>query len=107
MLDLQQQRTPDGGNCSELKVLISEMREVNTLMSKEKLILKEDTFNVMKLRVDKSINNGILSTLINGRANPPRDNSTKSMDSMSKDHSMSFQLWLLVNILRSLTTETW
>jgi hypothetical protein len=45
--------------------------------------------------------------LMNGRVNPPRVNSMKNMDSTSKDHSMSSQLCLLVNILRSLTIETW
>jgi hypothetical protein len=105
--DLLPQRTQDGGNYSELKVLTSEMREVNILTFKVKLILKEDTSNVTKLKMVRSINSGTSSMLMNGRVNPPRVNSMKNMDSTSKDHSMSSQLCLLVNILRSLTIETW
>ena len=75
-LDPQQQRTPDGGNYSELKVHTSESSRrmsTNTSMFKELSILKEDTFNVMKPRTERSINNGKLSTLIPGRVNPPRE----------------------------------
>jgi hypothetical protein len=86
------QETPDGGNCSELMVPISEMREVNTLMFKDPLTLKEDTSNVMRPRVERSINNGTLSMLMNGRVNPPRESSTKNMACMSRDHSMLFLL---------------
>jgi len=91
MSEQLQQETLDGGNCSELMVLTSEMKEVNTLMFKAKLIPKEDTSNVMRLRVDKSINNGTSSMLMNGRVNPPRENSMKNMVCMSRDHSISFQ----------------
>jgi len=45
----------------------------NTSMFKELSILKEDTFNVMKPRTERSINNGKLSTLIPGRVSPPRE----------------------------------
>jgi hypothetical protein len=91
--DPQQQRTPDGGKCSDLKVPTSEVSiNPNTLMSKDPPTLKEDTSNVMKPRVERSINNGTLSTLTNGRVNPQRENSMKNSDSTSKDHSMLFLL---------------
>jgi hypothetical protein len=62
----------------------------NSLTFKEKLIPKEDTFNVMKLRMDRLTNNGRSSMLINGRVNPPRENLMKNMVSTSKDHSTLF-----------------
>jgi hypothetical protein len=74
-------------------------------MSKEKLIPKEDIFKPMRTRMDKSINNGRLSMLTNGRVSQLRANSMKNLDSMSKDHSMSFLLWVQEDTLRSSTTE--
>jgi len=104
------QSTPDGGNCSELKELTlepSSRASTNTSMFKEQLIPKEDTFNAMKLRTERSINNGILFTLTHGRVNQPRDNSTKSMDFTSKDHSMSSHHLDQEDTSKSSTTETW
>jgi len=92
--DQQLQSTQDGGNCSELRELTLEpLRRMWTSTSTFKvlLILKEDTSNAMKPRTEESINNGISSTLINGRVNQLRDNSTKSTDFTSKDHSMLSQ----------------
>jgi len=74
-------------------------------MSKEKPILKEDTFKPTRTRMDKSINNGRLSMLTNGRVNQLKVSSMKNMDFMSKDHSTSFQLWVQEDTLRSSTTE--
>jgi hypothetical protein len=82
--ELLPQSTPDGGNCSELKELTldaSRRIRTNILWFKELLIPKEDTFNKQP-RMERSINNGMLSTLTNGRENQLRDNSTKSMDFM-------------------------
>jgi hypothetical protein len=54
------QLTPDGGKCSELKVLtLSLSIKTNTLTFKELLILKEDTSNVTRRRLERSINNGM------------------------------------------------
>jgi len=83
-LEPQQQRTPDGGNCSELKELTlepSRRLSTNTSTFKEPLTQKEDISNVMRPRTEESINNGMSSTLTHGRENQPRDNSMKSMDS--------------------------
>jgi hypothetical protein len=102
------QSTPDGGRCSDLKEHISEASvRRNILTFKELLIPKEDTSNAMKQRTERSINNGTLSTLINGRVNQPRVNSTKSLDFTSKDHSTSSQLWVLEDTSNLSTTETW
>ena len=62
----------------------------NSLTFKAKLIQKEDTFNVTRLRMDRLTNNGRSSMLINGRVNPPRENLMKNMVSTSKDHSTLF-----------------
>jgi hypothetical protein len=77
------QSTQDGGRCSDLKVLTLEASiRRNSSMFKELLIPKEDISNVMRRRLERSINNGTLSMLTNGRVNQLRDNSTKSMDFM-------------------------
>jgi hypothetical protein len=81
--------TQDGGNYSESKDLISEPSNrvsISTSMFKEVLILKEDTFNVMKLRMVRSINNGKLSMLRMLKRLRPRD-LTKNSASISTDHS--------------------
>jgi len=90
MSDPQPQRTPDGGNCSRLKENTSEPSKkvrTSTSMFKVPLILKEDTSNVMKPRMARFINNGMLSMLMNIQMNQPRVNSTKTSVSMLKDHS--------------------
>jgi DNA polymerase III delta prime subunit len=75
------QSTLDGGRCSDLKEHISEASvRRNILTFKELLIPKEDTSNVTRRRMERFINNGMLSMLTNGRVNQLRDNSTKSMD---------------------------
>jgi hypothetical protein len=81
-LEQRLQSTQDGGNYSESKDLISEPSNrvsISTSMFKVQLILKEDTSNVTRPRMERSINNGKLSTLTNGRVNPPRENSMKNM----------------------------
>jgi len=45
--------------------------------------------------------------LMNGRVNQERENSMKSMDSTSKDHSSSNLLWDLRDISKLSTAETW
>jgi len=76
MLEPQLQETQDGGNYSELKAHTSESSRrmsTNTSTFKDLSILKEDTFNVMKPRTERSINNGKLSMLTLGRVNQPRE----------------------------------
>jgi hypothetical protein len=79
----------------------------NSLTFKAKLILKEDTFNVMRLRTDRLTNNGRSSMLINGRVNPPRENLMKNMVSTSKDHSTLFPNYNHTDTLTWSITETW
>jgi hypothetical protein len=79
----------------------------NTWVSQEILILRENISLAIQQRLDISLNNGMLSTLTHGRENQPRVNSMKNMDFTSKDHSMSFQLWVQEDTLRSSITKTW
>jgi hypothetical protein len=81
------QLTQDGGKCSEWKVNSLLTFEIErSWMSQETEIKKDKTFTCGRNTVD-STNNGILSMLTNGRENQRRVNSTKSTDSMFKDHS--------------------
>jgi len=108
-LDQQLQRTPDGGNYSDVKenTLDASIKiRTNTLWFKELLIPKEDTFNKQP-RMERSINNGTLSTLTNGRESQPRVNLTKNMDSTSREISMSSLPLTQEDISKSSTTETW
>jgi len=49
--------------------------------------------------MEESISNLILSTLMNGRVNQEKENSTKNMVSMLKDHSMLSRRWDQIDTL--------
>ena len=83
-------KTQDGGKCSDMKVDTSPMSTERLSMFKERLTQKEDISNVTRTRINKSINNGTLSTLMSGRVNQEKESSMKNMVCTSKDHSISF-----------------
>jgi len=49
--------------------------------------------------MEESISNLISSTLMNGRVNQEKENSTKNMVSMLKDHSMLSRRWDQIDTL--------
>jgi len=73
-------------------------REERSWMSKEMLMARTKTFKYGTSMVN-STNNGMLSILMNGRENQAKENSMKTSDSMSKDHSTLFHRWLLTDTL--------
>jgi hypothetical protein len=77
MLDVQLQ-TADGGNSLRRKVPSSEIsRMLRYLMFKVELMESKRISLFIQL-MEESINNGTLSTLMNGRVNQSRENSMKS-----------------------------
>jgi len=100
--------TQDGGRCSETEMMLTlSMKRASISMFKVLLTLKEDTSNVTRINQERSISNGISSTLTNGKVSQPRVSSMRNSASMSKEISMSFQKCQITDILISLTTETW
>jgi len=81
-----QPSTQDGGNCSELKVHSLSMREERSSMFQVALMLKTE-ISSFGTSMERSTSNGMSSTLMNTQRNQRRENSTRSSDSMLKDHS--------------------
>jgi hypothetical protein len=81
------QPTQDGGKCSDTKVFLLPMKEARSCKFKVILIRKIGTLK-SKTRTIKLVNNGILSTLMNGRENQEKENLTRSLDFMLKETSM-------------------
>jgi hypothetical protein len=79
--------TQDGGNFSDIKMLLLSTREERLSKFKEILILKTETFK-LPIRMEILTNNGTSSMLMNGKENQEKESSTKNSDSMLKDHSM-------------------
>jgi hypothetical protein len=65
---------------------------------------KTSTFNQL---MAESTNNGILSTLTNGKENPKKENLTKDLVSLSKEISTLFLNYQITDISISSPTETW
>jgi len=76
----------DGGNSSDTKDLQLLTREERYSKSKETLILKTETLASIDNKM-VSGNNGTLSTLMSGRENQEKENSTKTSDFMLKEIS--------------------
>ena len=82
------------------------MKKARSLKSKEALTQRTET-SVSTIETIRSISNGILFTLINGKVNQPRVNSTKDSVFTLKETSTLFQPFQVADILISSTTETW
>jgi hypothetical protein len=106
MFESPQVSTQDGGNSSDQTVLSSLMIKERSSMFKVLLMLKTETL-LFTPNMERSTNNGILSTLINTQKSQRRVSSTKTSVSMLKDHSTLSQKWDKTDILISSTTETW
>jgi len=70
------------------------------LMGKEDILMQSPD-------IKRPVVNEILCTSMNGRVNPPRENSTKDSDSTLKDHSTLSLSFLNTDTLISSTIETW
>jgi len=79
--------TQDGGNYSDTKELLLSTREERYSKSKVASIQRTETLESIN-RTIRSINNGILFTLMNGKESQPRDNSIKDSVFMLKEISM-------------------
>jgi hypothetical protein len=69
--------TPDGGNCSDIKMDLLLMIKERFLMSTVELMLKTETLLFMP-NMERSIKDGKSSMLMNIQTSQQRDNSTKS-----------------------------
>jgi hypothetical protein len=98
--------TLDGGNSSDLMVLTLSMRKARYSMFMVDKMLKTETSSFgTDIRV--LTNNGTSSMLMNTQMSQRKENSTKDLDSMLKDHSTLSLLWHHTDTLISSTTETW
>jgi len=79
--------TQDGGNYSDTKELLLLTREERYSKYKVASIQRTETLESIN-RTIRSINNGILFTLMNGKESQPRDNSIKDSVFMLKEISM-------------------
>jgi hypothetical protein len=82
--------TQDGGRCSDLKVAMLSTIKERYWKSKEAMTMRTETL-VSTIETTRSTSNGILSTLINGRVNQPRVNSTRDSVFTLKEISTLFQ----------------
>jgi len=103
----QHQPTQDGGKCGLMMELTSPASEAPTrsCVSMANRMVKEDILMLLTRKIS-SLVSGMLPTLMNGRENHKKENSTKSLDSMLKDHSTLSLKWQLTDILISSTTRT-
>jgi hypothetical protein len=69
------------------------MKEERFSMSQEEEILKTKP-SLSTTSMAKQTNNGMLSTLTNGRVNQRKENSTKTSVSMLIEHSLSNHKWV-------------
>jgi hypothetical protein len=99
------QPTQDGGKCSDIKMLLSQMRKERYLKFKETLTRRIETLR-LNHNTEESTNNGTSSMLMNGRVNPAKVNLTKSSVSMSKEISTLFLNYQTTDMLKFTTTET-
>jgi hypothetical protein len=98
--------TQDGGKSSDTKVLMLSMRKERLLKSRVDSIMKTET-SLSETETIRSTNNGILFTLMNGRENQLRDNSTRDSDSMLKETSTSNLNFQTTDISISSIIGTW
>jgi hypothetical protein len=80
--------TQDGGNFSDMKETLSEMKEVKLLLFKVELITRTETSS-LKTKMERLTNNGRSSMLTSMRRSQLRDNSTRSSDFMLREISTS------------------
>jgi hypothetical protein len=99
--------TQDGGKSSEDKELIWLMTKERLSKFKVELTLKTETLLQVIETTMLSTNNGISSTLINGRENQLRVNSIRDSVSMLKETSTLSHNFQTIDTLILSTTGTW
>lgn len=83
----------DGGNCSNMMMVKSSTQRLVTLWKCIRVRILRVIVSTLEEATRRFTNNGISSTLTNIREILRRENSTRTSDSMLKDHSILYQLF--------------